>query len=97
MNPPVRLEGGVGLHGVAARVGEETLDIVGALLLLGSQVDLAVKVFALLVDFPELLIAHVNDVEDWNVLVVVVILLEESHAAILVDRNGSGGGLLLPG
>lgn len=89
--------GRIGLHGVAAGVGEKTLDIVGAVLFLRSQVDLAVKIFALLVNFPELLVAHIDDVEDRDVLVVVMVLLQKAHAAILVDRNRAGGRLLLAG
>ena len=89
--------GRIGLHGVAAGVGEKTLDIVGAVLFLRSQVDLAVKIFALLVNLPELLVAHIDDVEDRDVLVVVMVLLQKAHAAILVDRNRAGGRLLLAG
>ena len=89
--------GGVGLHGVAAGVGEEPFDVVGALLLLGGEIRLAVEVLPLAVDTPEFFVAHADHVENWNLLIVVVVLFKEADPALLVDRDGAGGRLLLAG
>lgn len=89
--------GRIGFHRIAARVAEKPFDIVGALLLLLGEFELAVEIFAFLMDLPEVLVAHVDHIENRNVFVIIVVLFQEPHAAVLVDRDRSGGGILLAG